>query len=118
MNNKILRTINIVSILLLLIALFPMKYWYYDILRFCIFFVFFLYVVFFRMSNQNKFLLGAIAFAVLYNPIIKIHFTKHIWQGINVASAIFLVMILINFLPTARNRIENKKMTLLEKNTN
>lgn len=77
--------------LMLLIALLPMPYGYYTLLRICVFGLFGLlaYDAHLKGSKLLPWLFGFMA--VLFNPLFKIHFSREIWAAIDVASAAILV---------------------------
>lgn len=71
-----------------------MPYGYYTLLRISAFIVFGLlaYDVFSKGGKNLPWLLGLMA--VVFNPFIKVHFSKEVWTVIDVLSAIFLVAII------------------------
>lgn len=77
--------------LMMFIALLPMPYGYYTLLRICAFGLFGLlaYDAYLKNGKLLPWLFGFMA--VVYNPIFKVHFLRETWEVINVASAIILL---------------------------
>lgn len=76
--------------LMLLVGAFPMPYGYYTLLRVSTFVVFGLLA--YDVSLRRKVLpwvLGSMA--LVFNPFIKVHFSKEVWAVIDVISAVILV---------------------------
>ena len=88
-----MKNISIVIFSILIIALLPMPYGYYTLLRLvvCAYFCFALYNIY--SGDFTLIEIACILFAILYNPFIKVHFTKEIWMFINVATALSIPFI-------------------------
>lgn len=76
----------------LLLALLLMPYGYYQVLKIIVF-LFMLFIL--SQKADKKTILEPINIvliivAIIYNPIIPIHFTKLIWSFINIATVILL----------------------------
>ena len=84
-----MKTSLIISCLLLLIAIAPMPYGYYQFLRITITVVTGIYAYDLYQKKQNNWLVAFVAIVILYNPIIVIHFEKAIWKPINIVTAVF-----------------------------
>lgn len=87
MNKKILKLCLVV---LLLMCLFKMPYWYYQLLRIfgTIGFVYLAYIDYkFRIQYTPQIFVVA---AILLNPIIKISFDRSVWQILDILLAIIL----------------------------
>jgi len=84
-----------IAAVLLLLGLFRMPYGYYPFLRFTVSLSsLFLFIFFVEYSNAPRFAWIYLAFASLFNPHspFHIHFTREIWQAIDIiTAAIFLV---------------------------
>jgi len=74
---------------LLLIAVAPMPYGYYQFIRIAITLV--ASINAFELYNKNKstLLIVFVLISILYNPIIPIHFSKETWMPINLITAVF-----------------------------
>lgn len=74
--------------LLLLIAIFPMPYGYYSILKICVSLCggFTAYLNF-QEDNIKVTTWLCVFLAIVFNPIIPIHLTREIWIVLNVAAA-------------------------------
>lgn len=77
----------------LFVGVLPLPYGYYMLLRFvaCSVFAWAAYVSFER--NENVLPWVFIVLAVVFNPILKIHFNKEMWAVIDLCSGLFLVLI-------------------------
>lgn len=77
---------------MLILALFPLPYGYYQLLRFVISIT--TCIIGYKIYNENKtisykvILWGLVL--LLYNPIIRIHLEREIWQIINIGTILFL----------------------------
>lgn len=79
---------------LLLLALAPMPYGYYIFLRIviCIWGII-IGIQEFGTSRGNMTSLLAYGIAILYNPVIRIHFTRDIWQVVNIVTILVILAI-------------------------
>ena len=84
--------IYIISALLLLAAV-PLPYGYYMLLRIsaCGFFIWAAVITYEKQSQYLPWVFGLLA--LLFNPIIKIHLPKELWAAIDIASAIFILVV-------------------------
>lgn len=101
------KNILLVICCLLFMALFPMPYGYYTLLRLCVFC--FAGYTFFQRYLKENFSLFNIVFLMIglvYNPIIKIGFEKDVWICINLITLIFLLFCFFY-------RSENQKQKVL-----
>jgi len=87
-DDKIIRIVSLISIVLVLIALFDMPYSYYKLLRFLLF-VGTAYISYTFYQAQNKILmLINILIVVLYNPIFPLHMNREFWTIINILTIV------------------------------
>lgn len=94
MNLKSLKTILIIGLLL---ALLPMPYGYFSILRIyaVVVFVILLFQIPSKQKNsKNWSFIAYIALIVLFQPIIKIPIGRTLWNVIDVAVAIWMLITL------------------------
>jgi hypothetical protein len=84
--------IYIISALLFLGAV-PLPYGYYMLLRIaaCGFFIWAAVITYEKQSQYLPWVFGLLA--LLLNPIIKIHLPKELWAAIDIASAIFILVV-------------------------
>jgi prepilin signal peptidase PulO-like enzyme (type II secretory pathway) len=76
---------------MLLIAAAPLPYGYYTLLRIAAFGIFG-FAAFISFDRKYKLLPWAfILLAIIFNPIIKVHFSKELWALIDIAAGIFLL---------------------------
>ena len=71
-------------------ALLPWPYGYYNFLRFCVCgaAAFLAYQQWTHDDAASKWVVVLAAVAVLYNPLVPIHLTREIWSVLNVATAV------------------------------
>ena len=76
----------------LFFGVLPLPYGYYMLLRFiaCGIFSWAAYIAFER--NEEVLPWVFIVLAIVFNPIIKVHFPKEMWAVIDVCSGLFLVI--------------------------
>ncbi len=76
----------------LFVGVFPLPYGYFTLLRFiaCGVFAWAAYISFER--NKNVLPWFFVILAVVFNPVIKIHFPKEIWAFVDISSAILLLV--------------------------
>ena len=100
-----MKTSLIISCLLLLIAIAPMPYGYYQFLRITITVVTGINAYDLYQKKQNNWLVAFVAIVILYNPIIVIHLDKAIWKPINIISAVFFGLFAL------ANKCKDNKLT-------
>lgn len=82
----------LIACLLLLTAVLPMPYSYYQLLRIAMTIVAGI-MAYDLFETNKKFLFGVfVVIAVLYNPIIVIHLDRAIWTPINIFTAVFFAV--------------------------
>lgn len=92
-----MKTPLLIACLLLLIAIAPMPYGYYQFLRIAVAIVAGMTAFSIFETNKNLSLYVFVAIAILYNPIIIIHFDKATWTPINIITALmFLIFALFS----------------------
>ena len=84
-----MKTPLLIACLLLLIAIAPMPYGYYQFLRIAITIVAGITAYNLFEKKQNNWLIAFVLIMILYNPIIVIHLDKAIWKPINIVTAVF-----------------------------
>ena len=80
-------------IIFLFLALLPLPYGYYILLRFLVCFGT-IRELFIAASNNTNTTFILIAIAVLYNPIIKMPLGRPIWTIVNVLTALYFIFYL------------------------
>ena len=80
----------LLSIILLFIALLPLPYGYYILLKLIICFSCIREIVIGKKDNIDTILL-LLAIAVLYNPIVKMPLGKPLWCVVNVLTASYFI---------------------------
>lgn len=83
-----IKAVLLVSCILLLAALLPMPYGYYQLLRLIVCGVSIWGAVLTHKNNPTLCVLY-ILFALLYNPLFVIHFDRSVWSVINIITALF-----------------------------
>lgn len=84
-------TVIYISAAMLLVGAAPLPYRYYMLLRLvaCGVFAFAAFIAFDRKSKALPWVYGFMA--LVFNPLIKIHFPKEIWAVVDVASGVLLL---------------------------
>ena len=95
----------LITCLLLLIAISPMPYGYYQFLRIVITIVAGIIAYDLFENKRNKWLIAFVLIMILYNPIIVIHLDKAIWKPINIISAVFFGLFAL------ANKCKDNKLT-------
>lgn len=88
------QTYLIVACVLLGVALFPLPYGYYQILRLIICGL----SIWMLIGNYNKKInlpIGLFAIAIIYNPIFIINFEKIIWNVLNIITLIYFIYLIL-----------------------
>ncbi|OOR83809.1 DUF6804 family protein [Moraxella canis] len=81
-----------IAVVFLVLAVLPLPYGYYTLLRLIAFGVF-AWAAYIGFERHDKILPWIfVVLALVYNPIIKVYFPKEIWTVINLLSAAFLVL--------------------------
>jgi hypothetical protein len=88
-----MKTVYIILALLLLLCLAPMPYGYFMIVR-LLAMVFFAYSAY-RFFTADKDLLAVVfvALALLFQPFLKIALGRHMWNTVDVAVAVLLLVL-------------------------
>ncbi len=100
--------VKILISILLLGCLAKMPYGYFQFVRVvsCVGFIW--------LANEYKdkmyVLLGCVGAAILFNPLFKIHFTRKLWNPIDVIIAVSLILwVIIEIVPLKHERKETHK---------
>jgi hypothetical protein len=77
----------------LFVGVLPLPYGYYMLLRLiaCGVFAWAAYIAFERKDDVLPWVF--IVLAIVFNPIIKIHFPKEFWVALDIGSAIFILVV-------------------------
>jgi hypothetical protein len=88
-----MKTFHLVIGILLLLCLLPMPYGYFMLVRFisCISFIYFAYQHYQQQNKNLMFIFGALA--LLFQPFFKISLGRTVWNIVDVAVAIFLLVL-------------------------
>lgn len=85
-NNDLPSFVWLIPITLLLVALLALSDVYYTLLRLAVF-LSAVVVAQFTWSKNVLWRVTLIGVALLYNPVLTIHFTREIWAPINIVTA-------------------------------
>lgn len=91
--SKMPKLIIFVAAGMLFLALAPLPYGYYQLLRIIVTITFAWAAIAAHGRNRNGLALSLAFFAILYNPLFTIHFDREVWEVINVGTAIFLIAV-------------------------
>jgi len=101
---------TIIAAIMLLLALAPWPYGYYQVLRLVVCGVA-VYVAFMAYTCQKMWTVWLFGFiAVLFNPLLPIYLSRHIWQPIDVLCGILFMVIAVILKEPIRS--EGKKQEL------
>ena len=80
-------------VVMLVAALFPWPYGYYNLLRFCVCgaAAFLAYQQWTHDDAASKWVVILVAIALLYNPLLPIHLTREIWTVLNIGTSLVFV---------------------------
>ena len=81
-----------ISFFLIIAACWQFKYGVYDVLRWSVFVICGYHVRVFYLAKRYFWLSSYLAIAILFNPIIKIHFSRNDWKVIDSIVGIFLLI--------------------------
>lgn len=85
---------ELVIAILLLLCLLPMPYGYYQLVRF-IAMIYFAYKSYcYYSTNQQSLMITFASLALLFQPFLKIALGRMVWNVVDVAVALFLVILL------------------------
>ena len=100
--NKFNKTPIVVSIIMLFLAIAPMPYGYYTLLRLVVCGTA-VYLTWFAKTINRQGWMWTMGFtALLFNPLIPIHLDKTMWGLIDLVVAITLVIVLVKFKNIAK----------------
>ncbi|MCX5633326.1 MAG: hypothetical protein NTW93_06615 [Phycisphaerae bacterium] len=92
---------SLLVVAMLLLALADLPYGYYQLLRFVVCGVA-VYIAYMAYTWQKMWAVWLFAFiAILFNPLVPIHFSRELWQVLDFICAIlFIVSLFVVHLPT------------------
>ncbi len=92
MNAATSYILRVLMIVLLLGCLARMPYGYYQVVRLGMTVMCFV-LAYYEYEQRRTFLvITCIALAILFNPLIKVYFTRHLWNAIDVTVAAFVAV--------------------------
>ena len=87
-ENMKLKNLLIIACVFLLLALLPMPYGYYQLLRLIVCGVS-IWAIMSGCDRNETLILLFVLVVLLYNPIFVVHFDRTIWSVLNVLTAVF-----------------------------
>lgn len=97
MSNRYQRPFCVIAIIFLLLAVFPLPYGFYTLIRIIVTIAALLMAHAAHNTKRTPFVYLFGILAILFNPIIKIHFDKGIWMVLDIiGGVIFIIWLLIN----------------------
>ena len=84
--------LGFVAAALIGLAILPLPYGYYTFLRLAVTGIS-AYLAYLRKDNKDKSFYVLIAIAILFNPLIPIHFPREVWMPIDIILAIYFFVI-------------------------
>lgn len=94
MDIKIKKLPIAISIVMLLLAIFPMPYGYYTLLRLVICGTAIYVAYYTKKINKQKWMWTMIVTALLFNPLFQIHLDKSLWSIVDVIAACLFITFL------------------------
>lgn len=85
-----MNKLSYTSIIFLLLALLPMPYGYYTLLRLFLFITSCFYMFNDSEEEKSNLFYGWLILMLLYNPIIPVYLSRDIWQAVNILSILFI----------------------------
>lgn len=104
MEIKVNAIIKIGLIILLLLCLLPMPYVFFNLVRFCALIGFGILAYTAYNEKRTPLMIAYISLAILFQPFEKIALGRAVWNFVDVAVALFLIVLLIK-----NNEISIKK---------
>jgi len=93
-ETKSLKIALLVAGLMLCVAVFPLPYSYYTVLRVVVFGA--TAYVAYRLSNDpdhSKHFIPLVVIAVLFNPFFPVHLTQLIWLMLDLSGAVYFLLL-------------------------
>lgn len=90
-QSPVVGYLGALSILMLIIAILPLPYGYYTLLRIVLFSTMLFFAYAFHTKNASAWLISSLFVAALYNPVIPVWlYAKSVWVVINVVTACYV----------------------------
>ena len=93
--NKSIKILSIITAVALLLCLMQMPYGYYTLVRFLTAVTLCLLAHNRFMAGQKELCIVCCAMVLLFQPFFKLHLGRVLWNVMDVATAVFLVVILL-----------------------
>ncbi|MBP3512355.1 MAG: hypothetical protein J6K19_10010 [Prevotella sp.] len=88
-----MKTLLPVLAAMLVVCLAPMPYWYYELVRFAAMVAFGVMAYRYNKAENDNLMITFSALALLFQPFFKIALGRAIWNTVDIAVAILLIMI-------------------------
>lgn len=88
-----MKTLLPVLAAMLVVCLAPMPYWYYELVRFAAMVAFGVMAYRYNKAENGNLMITFSALALLFQPFFKIALGRAIWNTVDIAVAILLIMI-------------------------
>lgn len=88
-----MKTLLPVLAAMLVVCLAPMPYWYYELVRFAAMVAFGVMAYRYNKAENDNLMITFSALALLFQPFIKIALGRAMWNTVDIAVAILLIMI-------------------------
>ena len=88
-----MKTLLLVLASMLVVCLAPMPYWYYELVRFAAMVAFGVMAYRYNKAENGNLMITFSALALLFQPFFKIALGRAIWNTVDIALAILLIMI-------------------------
>ena len=106
--NKLQRPPVIASAIMLLLAILPLPYGYYTLLRLIVCGTAIYLAWFTKLINKMGWMWCMSFIAILFNPFIPIRFDRELWVLLDVVVAVVFIMFIIKLKENTKDQHEQK----------
>lgn len=90
-----MKYVKLVLSTLFLLCLAPMPYGFYSLIRFVAMIAFAIYAYVYYEKKNNKLAITFVSLAILFQPLLPIYLGRTLWNVVDVAVAVFLIILYI-----------------------
>ena len=94
MNNKMISYLYGTTAAILLLCLFDLPYGAFNLIRFLSTIAFCFFAYYANLQGKKELTITFVILAILFQPLLKIHLGRVIWNVFDVIVAIFLIVLL------------------------
>lgn len=90
-----MKYIKLILSILFLLCLAPMPYGFYSMIRFVAMIAFAIYAYAYYEKKNNRLAITFLSLAILFQPLLPIYLGRTLWNIVDVAVAVFLIILYI-----------------------